>query len=59
MEVDDNGGRSRKDAGGDSRRDEPSFDFSSGDTAGEEAVPAQPRVQVQLVVLETLPRCTI
>ncbi|KAF1784038.1 hypothetical protein GQ600_112 [Phytophthora cactorum] len=40
MEVDDNGGRSRKDAGGDSRRDEPSFDFSSGDTAGEEAVPA-------------------
>ncbi|KAF1784178.1 hypothetical protein GQ600_1956 [Phytophthora cactorum] len=56
MEVDDNGGRSRKDAGGDSRRDEPSFDFSSGDTAGEEAVPAQPRVQVQLVVLETLPR---
>ncbi|KAG2872359.1 hypothetical protein PC114_g26421 [Phytophthora cactorum] len=41
MEVDDNGGRSRKDAGGDSRRDEPSFDFSSGDTAGEEAVPAR------------------
>ncbi|KAF1774655.1 hypothetical protein GQ600_4555 [Phytophthora cactorum] len=40
MEVDDNGGRTRKDAGGDSRRDEPSFDFSSGDTAGEEAVPA-------------------
>ncbi|KAG3238745.1 hypothetical protein PI124_g16303 [Phytophthora idaei] len=39
-EVDDNGGRTRKDAGGDSRRDEPSFDFSSGDTAGEEAVPA-------------------
>ncbi|KAG3134119.1 hypothetical protein PI126_g18850 [Phytophthora idaei] len=40
MQVDDNGGCSRKDAGGDSRRDEPSFDFSSGDTAGEEAVPA-------------------
>ncbi|KAG2945855.1 hypothetical protein PC117_g8102 [Phytophthora cactorum] len=40
MEVDDDGGRTRKDAGGDSRRDEPSFDFSSGDTAGEEAVPA-------------------
>ncbi|KAG3057853.1 hypothetical protein PI124_g22290 [Phytophthora idaei] len=38
MEVDDNGGRTRKDAGGDSRRDEPSFDVSSGDTAGEEAV---------------------
>ncbi|KAF1777290.1 hypothetical protein GQ600_18052 [Phytophthora cactorum] len=56
MEVDDNGGRTRKDAGGDSRRDEPSFDFYSGDTAGEEAVPPQPRVQVQLVVLETLSR---
>ncbi|KAG3126419.1 hypothetical protein PI124_g22311 [Phytophthora idaei] len=40
MEVDDDGGRSRKDTGGDSRRDEPSFDSSSGDTAGEEAVPA-------------------
>ncbi|KAF1772603.1 hypothetical protein GQ600_26060 [Phytophthora cactorum] len=40
MEVGDDGGRSRKDAGGDSRGDEPSFDFLSGDTAGEEAVPA-------------------
>ncbi|KAG3054948.1 hypothetical protein PC122_g21862 [Phytophthora cactorum] len=40
MEVDDDGGRSRKDAGGDSRKDEPAFDFSCGDTAGEEAVPA-------------------
>ncbi|KAG2974970.1 hypothetical protein PC120_g25920 [Phytophthora cactorum] len=40
MEVDDDGGRSRKDTGGDSRRDEPSFDSSSGDTAGEEAVSA-------------------
>ncbi|KAG6941450.1 hypothetical protein JG688_00018663 [Phytophthora aleatoria] len=39
-EVDDDGGRSRKGSGGDSRRDEPTFDFSSGDTAGEEAVPA-------------------
>ncbi|KAF1777551.1 hypothetical protein GQ600_10515 [Phytophthora cactorum] len=36
MEVDDDGGRSRKDAGGDI----PSLDFPSGDTAGEEAVPA-------------------
>ncbi|KAG6945502.1 hypothetical protein JG688_00016521, partial [Phytophthora aleatoria] len=40
MEVDDDVGRSRKDAGGDSRRDESSFDFPSGDTAGEEAVRA-------------------
>ncbi|KAG6943205.1 hypothetical protein JG688_00017719, partial [Phytophthora aleatoria] len=40
MEVDDDGGHSRKDAGGDSRRNEPSFDFTSGDTSGEEAVPA-------------------
>ncbi|KAG4055601.1 hypothetical protein PC123_g9294 [Phytophthora cactorum] len=36
IEVDDDGGRSRKDAGGDI----PSLDFPSGDTAGEEAVPA-------------------
>ncbi|KAF1774033.1 hypothetical protein GQ600_17950 [Phytophthora cactorum] len=35
MEVDDNGGRTRKDAGGDSRRDEPSFDFSSAGGAGD------------------------
>ncbi|KAG3077637.1 hypothetical protein PC122_g13065 [Phytophthora cactorum] len=55
MGVDDDGGRSREDVGGVSREDESSFDFPSGDTGTMKLFLSQPRVQAQLVMLESYP----
>ncbi|KAG3091966.1 hypothetical protein PI124_g15895 [Phytophthora idaei] len=55
MGVIDDGGRSREDVGGVSREDESSFDFPSGDTGTMKLFLSQPRVQAQLVMLESYP----
>ncbi|KAG3058885.1 hypothetical protein PI125_g25155 [Phytophthora idaei] len=57
MEVDTDGGRSRKVVGGDSRRERsPRSASLPVILLAKKLFLPQPRVQVQLVVLETLPR---